>query len=194
MTNYIPLHIIISAKGGGCSTTRRKVYHTKPKGHHTTPHKSPRLLHLYLAYWNYGTPNKKTMGRSPNRVWGSVQRSTTNARPVKPQQRSGTNAARSWVGSKTCSCWLLSLCSSAFKQPIQSQPFFDSSCYYLQNFRTCRTSQARGVEKCHGAWVQNLLNWRNFEAWRLLRFSLRPFGFLYLTNCRKWKKQKKTRF
>lgn len=137
----------------GGSTTRRKVYHTKPKGHHTTPHKSPAYCILYLTIASDGTPHKKTTGRSPNRVWNSIQRGAANAWLVEPQQRNGTDGARSWVGAKTCSRWLLSLCSSAFKQPIQSKPFFDSSCYYLQNFWTCRTSQARGVEKCHGAWV-----------------------------------------
>ena len=33
----------------GGSTTRRRVHHTKPKGHHTTPHNSPAYCILYLT-------------------------------------------------------------------------------------------------------------------------------------------------
>lgn len=63
------------------------------------------------------------------------------------------------------------------------------ACYHSQRTGGTTAQKLRST----GKKSKKLRGW-NSEAWHLLRFSLQPFGFLYLTTCKNDKSRKKRNF
>lgn len=192
LTKDAPLYIIISAKGWGGSTTRRKVYHTKPKGHHTT---APPML-LYLIYWNHGTSNNTTASFDFKAFRRHLRKRWAVSWVHPLQYVSGETRARTCKGSR----FTLENVRRAFLRGCNGTPQRKRCKNRTRKRRncTCYHSQWTGgttAQKLRstGKKSKKLRGW-NSEAWHLLRFSLQPFGFLYLTTCKNDKSRKKRNF
>lgn len=146
----------------------------------TTQHKSPASCILYLMYWNYGTSYNTAARRSFENFWRNLRERPTAQNVPTAQLLKRNSGTRTWKMTRLALenlrrdflrvCGLLHPTARAKIRPRKLAVF------------TCNSSRPPKPE-------ERLRGW-NSGAWRLLRFSLQPFGFLYLTTCKNDKSRK----
>lgn len=163
-------------------TPKGSPHETKGTPHNTT--QQPRLLHFISYYWNYGKPNNTTTGRSIENFWRNLRERPTAQNVPTAQLLKRNSRTRTWKMTRFA---------------------LENLRRYFRMFRDLLYTTARAKNRpwklavfaCIGSRPpkpkERLRGW-NSEAWHLLRFSLQPFGFLYLTTCKNDKSRKNRNF